>query len=286
MNQSTVVGVRSVRPIWRMVIVTAATPKAAASASAEPDRGQIAAARPHHDQHADEAQGHRAPAMAADRLAEDQRRQHHREERRDEADRRRFGERQQVSALNAEHHRRQGRSRRAPDARAAARSARRRNCRSGDPGEQRRQPEGEAVESELGQADPASCAELDHRRHEGEAGRRADAQADAEQAVLLARAGASSARLKHKLSRRRSLRYTAAEHARLRESGPFPANRATSDSLAGLGGGGADRGRARLGPVPRPARAAAGRERADPLRPCPRRLARHGGLDRDRASPA
>ncbi len=94
MNQSTVVGVDSVRPIWRMVIVTAATPERRGEGQRQTDRGQLAAARPHHDQHAEEAERDRAPAMAPDRLAEQQRRQHHREERRDEADRRRFGERQ------------------------------------------------------------------------------------------------------------------------------------------------------------------------------------------------
>src|SRR3546814_16439555 len=59
----------------------------------------------------------------------------------------------------------------------------------GDPGEQRRQAEGEAVENQLGRADPGFIAALDHRRHEPEAGVRAEAQADAQEAVLLWAAG-------------------------------------------------------------------------------------------------
>src|SRR3546814_16610179 len=52
-----------------------------------------------------------------------------------------------------------------------------------------RQAEGEAVENQLGRADPGFIAELDHRRHEPEAGGRAEAQADAQEAVLLWAAG-------------------------------------------------------------------------------------------------
>ena len=76
--------------------------------------------------------------------------------------------------------------------------------------------------------------------------------------------------------------HNATEHARLRESGPFPENRATPDSLARLGGGALIARRAGLRPVPRARRAASGRERAHHLYPRARRLARHGGLDRDR----
>ena len=93
-NQSTMVGVASVRPIWRRVIVTAAAPSAASEREGEADRRQMAAAGPHHDQHAGEAQSDRAPAVPADRLAEDQGRERDREERRGEADRRGLGERQ------------------------------------------------------------------------------------------------------------------------------------------------------------------------------------------------
>jgi hypothetical protein len=51
--------------------------------------------------------------------------------------------------------------------------------------EQRRQAEGEAVESELGGGDARFVAELDGGRHEGERRRRGDAQADADGAALI-----------------------------------------------------------------------------------------------------
>ena len=71
-------------------------------------------------------------------------------------------------------------------------------------------------------------------------------------------------------------------HARLRQSGPLPENRATATGwLLGVGGAAAAR-RRRWRAVRGAARLSAGRERPHPLRPCPRRLARHGGLDGDR----
>ena len=153
----------------------------------------------------------------------------------------------------------------------------------------RRQAEGEAVESELGQADAGLVAELDHRRHEAEAGRRADAQADAEQAVLRAGAAARviAPSLKHKLSRRAKPRLHSATNMHV-YANPARFLKIARPLTAWLGWAGAAliAGALACGPVPRPGRAAAGRERAHPLRPRPRRLARHGGLDRDRASPA
>jgi hypothetical protein len=142
-------------------------------------------ARPHHHEHAQEAEHDRAPAVTADFLLEDQRRQRDREQGRREADRGRFRQRQISKRTEGEHHRRQADRR--------AHHMRHRPLRPPcveipvprDPQQQRREAKSEAVEGELGRADALRIAELDHRRHEGEAGRRGDAEADAEQAILL-----------------------------------------------------------------------------------------------------
>ena len=145
------VGVLSVRPIWRMVIVTPPTPKRREQREASPSGGRCAAARLHHDQHADEAERDRAPAVAPDRLAEDQRREHHREERRGEADRRRFGQRQQGERAKASTMVVRPIAPRAEMGERPLRPPGAEIAGQRDPEQQRRQAEGEAVEGQLGQ---------------------------------------------------------------------------------------------------------------------------------------
>ena len=102
-NHRTMVGVLSVREICRMVMVTADAQRREQS-QRQADRRQMRSGGLHDDQHAEEAERDRAPAMAADRLAEDQRRQDDREKRGDEPDRRRLGERQKGEGAERQRH--------------------------------------------------------------------------------------------------------------------------------------------------------------------------------------
>ena len=189
LNHRTVVWVPSVLPTCRIVMVTIPAPKAARLARSRPSGGRSPAFGPHHDQHSDESEDDRSPAVAPDRFAQDQGRQSDREERRGEADRRRLRQRKQGERAEAEDQGRQPRRSPPGMGQRPPGPPGREIAAGGDPQQQRREPEGEAVESHLDDMDPRLVPKLHQHRHEGEAGGGGDSKADPEEPVLLGAVG-------------------------------------------------------------------------------------------------
>ena len=149
-----------------------------------PERRNMCAPRLRNDQHADESRDHRAPAMPAGRLLEQQRAQDRREDRHGELESHCLGQRQQQHRAEGEDHAGQSHGR-ARDVCAEAprpdRSQARARCHPG--GHQRHCPE-LAMEHRLDQPGAAHLGQLDQRRHRSEAGDCEEPQQDALQYLI------------------------------------------------------------------------------------------------------